>query len=260
MKVYYDGSLAKDEQGEEWITLAGIAGTDEVWAEFDKQWSKMLLSRYPVAPYIHMIELLDGEDPFERAVGWNEDNIRQLVQDAVVLLSHMNKAGFRMARVSIPETTRQRLAGRGVNVPEDPYLHCAVDCAFMTVGIYALNADDDTQESTYVFFDRGEKFLGGFKSNYLCNRTPPGRAKNPENWWDSFADVQDVDLAYHFGLQAADMIAWAHSRALGGKNRPFGWLEEWLEMVVPSFRMEYTEQMLCKPTDYRRGWERVFKR
>jgi len=260
MKAYYDGSVTRDEQGEEWITLAGIAGTDAVWAEFDHRWAKMLADRYPIAPYIHMIELLDDKDPFESLVGWDEEKKRQLVQDAIVLLSKMNKAGFRMARVSIPESTRLRLAAQGARVPKDPYLHCAVDCVFLTAGIYALNVEDDAQEPLYVFFDRGEKFLGGFKNNYLSNRTRAGFPKNPENWWDSFADVQDVDLAYHFGVQVADMIAWAHSRALGGKDRPYGWLEEWLEMVVPSFRIQYTEQLLCRPTDYRRGWERVFKR
>jgi hypothetical protein len=207
MKAYYDGSTTEDESGEKWITFAGIAGTDAVWAEFDTRWARMLASRYPFAPYIHMIELLDDNDPFENHVGWCEERKRALLQDAVILLSQMNKAGFKMARVSIPESTRLRLETQGVTVPKDPYLHCAVDCVFMTAGMYGLNVEDETQEPLYIFFDRGEKFLGRFKNNHLGNRTRPGLLKTPDNWWDSFADVQDVGLAYHFGLQAADMIA-----------------------------------------------------
>jgi hypothetical protein len=158
MKAYYDGSTTEDESGEKWITFAGIAGTDAVWAEFDTRWARMLASRYPFAPYIHMIELLDDNDPFENHVGWCEERKRALLQDAVILLSQMNKAGFKMARVSIPESTRLRLETQGVTVPKDPYLHCAVDCVFMTAGMYGLNVEDETQEPLYIFFDRGEKF------------------------------------------------------------------------------------------------------
>jgi hypothetical protein len=79
MKAYYDGSTTEDEQGEKWITFAGIAGTDAVWAEFDTRWARMLASRYPVAPYIHLIELLDNNDPFENHVGWCEERNRALI-------------------------------------------------------------------------------------------------------------------------------------------------------------------------------------
>jgi hypothetical protein len=64
MKCFWDGSYGESESGDEWITLAGFAAPDAVWAEFDDRWNTMLKERYPIAPYIHMIEMLDGEDPF----------------------------------------------------------------------------------------------------------------------------------------------------------------------------------------------------
>lgn len=260
MKTYFDGSYGKDERGDAWITFAGIAGTDELWAKFDHEWSKMLKSRYPVAPYIHMIELLGHEDPFEDQVGWCYENKRQLIQDAVVLLSQMNKAHFIMGWSSIPESLRLRLQKEGKPVPEDPYLHLASDCMYLMVGQYLLHAPGDSQEPIYVFFDRGEPFLGTFKNNWLKYRTPPRRTRNPKNWFDSFADVQDVDLPYHFGLQVADMIAWAHSRSLREEERPYWWLKEWLIKCVPSSRLEYDETKLLLSCEYRKGWETVFTR
>jgi hypothetical protein len=262
MKAFYDGSIGEDENGDKWITLAGITGTDTVWAEFEARWKTMLEQRYPIAPYIHMIELLGDEDPFEPLVGWDVDNKRQLIQDAVVLLSQMNKAGFRMAWCSINESARLRAEIDGVRVPESSTLFCASNCVFLTVGAYMLNVPFENQEPIYIFFDRGERFLGKFKQNWLKNRTRPGSPKNiSDNWWDCFADVQEVDQAYHFGLQAADMVAWAHSRALREKERPFSWLKEWLVKVVPSSALDYTESLIRNPKndDYRYGWERVFR-
>ena len=262
MKAFYDGSFGEDENGDKWIAFAGIAATDAVWAEFDKRWAKMLSSRYPIAPYIHMIEVLDDKDPFEPHVGWELCKKQTLIQDALVLLSQMNKAEFMMAWSSINESARVRLENQGLpRIPKSAILRCASDCVFSTIGSYLLNAPEENQEPLYIFFDRGEPFLGKFKNKYLEHRTPPGRPKNPENWFDLFADVQDVDLPYHSGLQAADMVAWAHSRSLSEKERPFSWLKEWLIRVVPSERVEYTEEVmrnLQKDPALREGWERIF--
>jgi len=260
MKVFYDGSEGTDATGDRWITLAGIAATDAVWAEFDERWSKMLHARYPKAPYIHMIELLDNHDPFETVVGWGYEEKRQLVQDAIVLLSQMNKEQFRMAWCSINESERLRFEEQGKDVPSDPYLHCTADCLFLTVGAYIHNVKNEAREPIYVFFDRGEKFLGNFKNNWLRGRTKPGQQIDPENGWDYYRDVQELDLPFHGGLQAADMVAWANSRVLSEQERPFSWLKEWLVKVVPSSGISYAGDRLCKPRDSRKGWERMFSR
>lgn len=262
MKSFFDGSVGRDENGDEWVTLAGIAATDSAWAQFDERWTKMLANRYPVAPYIHMIELLSDNDPFEPIVGWEFCNKQALIQDAVVLLSQVNKQEFVMAWSTINESARLRHEAEGGDVHDSAYVQCAADCMFMTVGLYTSNVPDELQEPLYVFYDRGENFLGKFKDKYLRYRTRPGMPKNPDNWFDLFGDVQDVDLPYHSGLQAADMVAWAHSRSLSEKERPFSWLKKWLIDLVPSVRTEYPEPLIKNPTkdrSYRRDWERIFR-
>src|SRR5947209_16636915 len=82
MKSYRDGNNGKDSAGDSWITLAGFAGTDSTWREFDNAWATMLKERYPDAPYLHMIELLAGDDPFDRVNGWCEYKVRRLIGDA----------------------------------------------------------------------------------------------------------------------------------------------------------------------------------
>jgi hypothetical protein len=262
MKTYYDGSVGTDENGDEWITLGAIAGTDEVWARFDQKWGKMLGSRYPIAPYIHMIEVLNNTDPFDSLVGWDEDRKKALIHDAIVLLSQMDKAGFRMAWSAINESARRRWEQQGEEVISDPFSKCAAECAYLTVGAYIQNVPDENQrESICLFYDRGEPYLGRFKNRWLKGRTKPGKPKptNPDNGWDVFSDVQEIDLRFHFGLQAADMVAWANSRALRETERPFHYLRDWLLEVVPSSRIEHNEEIIRYPDKNKYElWQRLF--
>lgn len=244
MKTYFDGSWGNDDNGDNWITLAGIAGTDEVWASFDQKWKAMLANRYPVAPYIHMIELLGNDDPFESEAGWDFDKKQSLIQDAIVLLSQVNKEEFRMARCSINESARHRLSLEGIAVVPDPLKECAGGCLTLTAGVYSENVPETHKEPLYVFYDRGERFLSKFKQGWLEKRTRPGKTKNPNNWWDQFADVQDLELPFHAPLQVADMIAWSHTRKLSERERPFSYLKEWLLKVIPSSTIDIDEKFM----------------
>ena len=166
MRTYFDGSVGQDEQGDTFITFAGIAGTDEVWAEFDGKCSRMLASRYPVAPYIHMIELLDNKDPSEEKAGWCFEKKRQLIQDAIVLLSQMDKVGFMTVWSSIRDSLRIRLKNEGRDVPDDPYLHCAAHCMYFTVAKYLLSVSQPLKEPLYDQDFGSRSGCGGFSGQF----------------------------------------------------------------------------------------------
>lgn len=76
--------------------------------------------------------------------------------------------------------------------------------------------------------------MGKFETNWLSNRTRPGKPKDAASVWDLFTDVQDIDLPYNFGLQAADMAARGFSGALSDKVRVFSWSREWLLKLHPT--------------------------
>ncbi len=177
--------------------------------EFDEKWEKMLKNRYPIAPYVHMIEVLDNEDPFDSVVGWDEDRKKALIHDAIVLLGEMDKAGFWMAWSSINESARRRWEQQGKPVISDPFAKCSAECAFLTVGSYFRNAPDDEREPIYLFYDRGEEFLGSFKNRWLKGRTKPGKPKptDPDNGWDVFSDVQDLTSRF---ISDCRLPIWSH--------------------------------------------------
>jgi hypothetical protein len=66
MRFYFDGSEGKDDGIDNWLTLAGFVACDAFWDDFDKKWKTMLLERYPIAPFVHMWQMISGVDPFER--------------------------------------------------------------------------------------------------------------------------------------------------------------------------------------------------
>lgn len=72
MKLHLDGSEGDDDEGREWMTLAGYIASDGFWRDFDDRWTTMLHNRCPIAPYIHMNELMGWDDPFERVNGWTD--------------------------------------------------------------------------------------------------------------------------------------------------------------------------------------------
>lgn len=66
LRTFFDGSRGDNGEGSEWLTLAGYVSNDALWAEFDRAWTTMLRNHYPIAPYVHMTDLMTANDPFER--------------------------------------------------------------------------------------------------------------------------------------------------------------------------------------------------
>src|ERR1700728_1401779 len=84
MNCYFDGSVGG--KSDEWLTLGGLAAPHGIWAAFRGDWIAMLQSRDPVAPYVHMTDVVTGQRPFRRDAGWTDAKKKQLVSDAIDVL------------------------------------------------------------------------------------------------------------------------------------------------------------------------------
>jgi hypothetical protein len=249
MKCYYDGSGdGVDKNGDKWITLAGVAATDSAWADFDIKWNRMLRERYPVAPYIHMIEVMDHNDPFDQKNGWDLPKKPQLISDAIVILSQMDKDEFRWFRCSINESAVDRIARDGEYFPADMHKHLSLVLAEFMVTPYWNNCllRGKAPEDIFLFYDRGERFISCIKREWLKRRSDPNRlVMDATNVWDRIKDIVDVDQAFAPPVQVADMVAWAHTRALPtDEQREFSDLKAHLIKFVPSTNLDLTEQIL----------------
>lgn len=222
MKTYFDGSEGCDDTNAKWLTLAGYGATDSFWARFDDKWKRLLLERYPIAPYIHMWEIISGTDPFERRSGWTKEKISDLIVDTVKLLQGFDKTIFRQFVCSIDLSAHQRLVGEGYKI-DDPFSICSDVCVGSAIDWFLKKKKP---EPLYLCFDRGEKFMSGIKKKWLANRTPPGRVSvDPSKLlWDSILDIQELDMETTPPLQAADMVAWARTRSLSEETRDWKYL------------------------------------
>lgn len=247
VKCYFDGSYGDDDLGDRWITLAGVAATDHTWTDFETKWSRMLIERYPVAPYVHMTELLGSDDPFERSVGWTREKKVKLIEDAIVVLSQVNKDEFMWFRCSINKTAVNRLFEQGEKVVADPYSYCSLNLAQMVIPPYLSNCRrlGRQPEKILLYYDRNEGFMDGLSKAWLSNRTPLRRPRDPNNLWDSIEDIFSADQAFTPPLQVADMVAWAYTHTLPtDAPREFSRLKGLLIQFAPSRTLDLTEDAM----------------
>lgn len=241
MRFFFDGSEGQDDGKDSWLTLAGFVASDAFWDAFEKKWALMLRERYPVAPFIHMWEMVSGVDPFERVAGWTQDKINQLVSDAVDLLQKLDKKSFCSFVCSVNTSARSRLVASGSVIPE-PEIICGRWCLVRASEWY-FEAHPLKIERMTVFFDRGENFMGPLKKLWLTERTPPERvARNL--FWDLIQNIIDIDMVDTPGIQAADMLAWSRSRGLSEKDRVHRDLLNIIQHVVPNWNLVLDENNL----------------
>lgn len=231
MRCFFDGSQGEDDDRSQWLTLAGYMATDAVWGGFQKQWESMLRGRYPIAPFVHMCEMVANEDPFERVNGWTEGKINQLVWDSLQLLSGMDKQNLRSFTYSIDLTARDKLLAEGYEI-HDPYVICTESCIGLAFG-WHYDTRPNNAELSYIFFDRGESFMDAIRPKWLKEKTPPGKV-SLGSFWDWIIDIHDLDMREHPPIQAADVLAWARTRGLSKKERRWRFLDEIMQRIIPS--------------------------
>jgi uncharacterized protein DUF3800 len=205
MNCYFDGSVGG--QLDQWLTLGGFVATDPTWARFQKQWEAMLKDRYPIAPYIHMTDIITGNDPFERRAGWTDCKVDRLISNAEGVLNSADKKTMCAFACSIDVTARKRLVAEGYKI-SDP----AVICAEIGLGhLLTWYRNTHGPERAHLFYDQNEPFIRSIRRRWLIFN---GKKSLPNAFWESIANVQPVRMQDTPAIQAADMVAWAVTRRL----------------------------------------------
>jgi len=228
MKCYFDGSRAAGPSEESWLTLAGFMVSDEFWKSFQQEWvTEVLQKREPHAPYLHMTDLLSGKGPFQ---GWDQTRRHQLAMDAVYYLQQLPKDGFSAIVCSLDEKARKRLIAEGYAIAEPHCLcgHLAIYQAFM----WYYETHPERLEGAEICFDQNERFKHPFRQRWE-KENKGKRLVTTDTFWGLIKGVDDLDMRKTPPLQAADVLAWGASRRFSGVERPFLYLAEVLEKVVP---------------------------
>lgn len=219
LRAYLDSSGKLED---EWITLAALATTDEVWSQLETEWEKTLKGHTPQGSYIHMKEVYRLEKAFDKNLGWNHDNAFGLVNKCLMLMSHLPKDQFRVFYCSVHIAAWGKLRAETYQMP-DPVELCNKFCSEFVLTWYGFVYKptsfvmDPQSDSVRYFFDKNEYFFQPFYDKWELE-TNTSDATGRWSIWNAIDEVTPVEMRKTPGIQAADIIAWGRNRETFAKE------------------------------------------
>ena len=217
MNCYFDGSVGGTSN--EWLTLGGLIATDSAWANFESDWTAMLKDRDPVAPYVHMTDLVRGGDPFDDQSGWDQKKREKLIWDAAAVLCRVPVGALCAFACSVDTHARKRLHAEGYAASQP-----AVICAEIGLGnLLNWYTDKHKIETAYAFYDRNEPFIRSIRTRWLRHEARLRRQRIVSDLvWGRIGDIQEVNMPSSAQIQASDVIAWSFTRRLAYSRSKWG--------------------------------------
>ena len=241
LRAYLDSSGKLEDDN---LTLAAIAGPEQLWGEFEREWARILASHSPKAQYVHMAEICHQNKGFDRGLGWTDQSAFSLSNTCLVYMSGLDKKRFHMFYCTIDLKAWRKLKSLTYQLPE-PVQLCNRFCSETVLGWY-LNQYPDlidpNADTVNYFFDRDEYFHHPFRKKW---ETEKKKAAKSKEWsiWQLIADIKAVEMKSTPGVQAADIIAWGMNRetfaAEGQKGKHLGHI---IRQVIPATFVIWTEE------------------
>ncbi|HWG37243.1 MAG TPA: DUF3800 domain-containing protein [Terriglobales bacterium] len=233
-RAYFDGSgTSSSETDEPRLTLGGLASDDSVWSSFDDDWNRILLSREPPAPFLHMRLAMHLRGPFRSASGWTGGKVDALLNDLAVYLSRLDKSRFRIFWAAVDRAAYRRLRAEGYDLPHAVDL-CNRACPEAVLAWYVTKFPGVITPDVHFYFDVNEAFKGRFERKWQAEKKSARRGGDRGIFWSL---IKTVDTASHEdspGIQAADLVAWAVNRQEQGEGLRGGGIARILWQVIPA--------------------------
>ena len=232
LRAQYDGSgKGEDPKSDsQFLTLAGIAAYDNLWADLESQWRRLL--RTHDLPCVHMRDLSELRGCFD---GKRREVVEFAVSQFVALISHLdpemfgaygctvNLADFRRAQADYPALGKRQPADLCVNWCVGGFdSRLVIDCDSRTPG----------DDQFVIVFDHGEEFEKRIRTIYDAVKLDESLL--PTNQWvGNVATIMPLGSKDTPGLQAADVLAWNCNRHYSRHDR-----DEWFSVVWRNWRTE----------------------
>ncbi|MGD0922917.1 MAG: DUF3800 domain-containing protein [Terriglobia bacterium] len=242
LRAYLDSSR-KPEYEHGYLTLAAVAGNDEMWAEFETGWKKILDEHKPKADYVHMREIVRLIEGFDPKRGWDLKSAFDVATQCVGYMSHLDKKRFRMFYCSVDLAAWRKLRAETYQIPE-PVDMCNQFCSETVLGWYLHyypGLIDPHNDTVKYFFDRHECFENPFKEKWNAEKN---LAEETGAWsiWKMIDEVASVEMKTTPGIQAADIIAWGMNReTFAEEGDTAKYLEQIIRQVIPAFHIVWDE-------------------
>ena len=138
------------------VVLAGVAAEESVWAGFERDWKAILEDRDPIAPYLHMNEIVAGSGPFHNDEGWDEDKRRQLITDCLLYSQILDTQKFKTFVCTVDMTVYRNLAAIHTRYPTVAAI-CNKNVSMEIFKWYLEEFSSRQKPELYYFFDQDDK-------------------------------------------------------------------------------------------------------
>jgi hypothetical protein len=234
-----------------YVTLAGIAAEDSVWADFGDQWRK-ILNAHPLKPaYIHMREAVPLQREFSMHKGWSNQLVANLVAELLILLSHLDKNRLKMFFCAIDMDAYRKLQNEGLSM-DSPVDICNQRCIENVLNWYVVKWPG-VIESAHFFFDESEPFREPFEKKWEreknCKVDPSGK----DHFWQIIKTVTTAgNKQDHPPTQAADVLAYAINRDLTStEDRPYRYHASIMLQTIPGLGGVWNEDRIRREYEKR---------
>jgi hypothetical protein len=235
---YFDGSyIGRSWTDGSFVTLAGFAAEDTIWAHFNDRWQAILDddSKRPKTKYLHMSEAVHLKREFSHRNGWDVQKVFALVTDLLMYMQTLDKQRLRQFACTVDLKVHRKLLAEGRKL-NDPIEICNEYCPYSVLAWYVTKYPG-VIHSAHYFFDKDEPFQEAFREKWSEEkerRISPGGA---DMFWSLIKSVASAAMRSTPALQAADLLAWATNRILSkapdepalGKH-----LEHIMKQIIPS--------------------------
>jgi hypothetical protein len=254
IRAFLDGS---GKFTDDYVTLAAFAGNDDIWAEFETEWDRILTGHTPRADYIHMRELVRQIDGFDWRHGWNVTNSFGLVTKCLMYMQHLDKKRFRMFYCAVDLAAWRKLKAETYELPE-PIELCNRFCSELVLGWYFVKHPDildPMNGAIHYFFDKDEPYKQVFEDKWKSETGKIDASKGDWSVWNLVKEVAAVEMRKVPGIQAADILAWSVNRENTSiEGSPGRMLLYIMQQVIPSGFIVWDEERMrqhFRPTIYK---------
>lgn len=239
LKSYFDRS---GQETDLFLTLSGIAATDETWNDIENNWNFLLHDHKPQAEYMHMIEAVPLRGEFSRDKGWNDDMVQGIVNQLISYLSTVAKDKYCQFACRIHMDDYRKLQRETYQL-DSPVDMCNECCVERLMEWYLREYKGGLDVEGHYYFDQGEPFEPIFKAKWLREKEKCEKL-NEYTEWSHITHVGEALMRNTPGLQVADMFAWANNRELTKPNERWEALALAMRSLMPTKWITWNEETM----------------
>lgn len=204
LKSYFDKSGQEDQ---DFLTIGGVAASDDVWDEIETDWGLILQKNNPPCAYMHMVEAIHLRGEFSRDRGWDDDLVFGLVN---LLLSYLSQTPLKAkycqfsCSLKMSDYNKLRVETYQLDSPADIVASACV----RKMSEWYFTHYKGLDFKSHYYFDQNEPFEEIIKAKWNRARLE----QDPKYQWAHIAHIGSAVMRKTPGLQIADMMAWATNR------------------------------------------------